>query len=84
MIRPGDLVRHKGTGRFSGLKGRYGLVQVISEADGWLGIEWGDLSPADHSDAAFGLYLGNNLDGILRGRRRADGFWVSPDDVKVL
>ena len=73
--RPGDIVRHKGTGYYPGLGGHYGLVQ---EARVTLGVEWDTDTPHGHS-------TGHDLgDVLLPPPRDLSGWYVAPEDVEVV
>ena len=79
-IKPGDIVRHRGTGDYPEFKEQYGLVQInqkFGEGDKIpLGVEWDEIP--------FGEGLGDNLSGFLPFPRDICGWYVSPDDVEVL
>ena len=77
-IRPGDIVRHRGTGNYPDLRGHYGIVQQV----GWdLGVEW-DRSPAYPKRGR--TLQGHALGGMLSYGRHRCGWYVAADDVEML
>ena len=71
--RPGDLVRHRGTGSYRSLAGHYGIVQKLLYARLRLGVEW-DRSPA--------YLFGHALGGFLPPGRAHSGWYVDAEDVE--
>lgn len=85
-IRPGDIVRHRGTGLYPEFAGQYGLVQSKdAEGDLILGVEWDKIPQRWTSSVVNSCRRrGHSLTGILHGSRARSGWYVSPQDVTVL
>ena len=79
-LRPGDLVRHRGTGDYPYLEGHYGIVQV---AHGTFGVEWDTERPAK-SWKTGGRGYGHDIDDDLHmtGARAHCGWYVAAEDVE--